>query len=860
MIMAEKAIIIDGNSLMHRAFHALPPTMKRKDGAPTGAVYGFFNMLFRMIGEYRPDYLAVAFDVKKETFRNELFAEYKAGRKKTPDELIVQFSLLKEALNGLKIAMVECEGFEADDILGTISRRLGEEKDIHTFLLTGDRDSFQLISPKTSVLMTRKGVSEIELFDEVHLKEIYGLHPSQIIDLKSLMGDSSDNIPGVPGVGEKTALKLLASYSTLEELYDHLEELPKNKLYEKLHANRDLAFLSKQLATINTQAPIETTDQDIRFGGLADNDLAVVLRNLEFFSLLKRFSLQETGQPQTTTNVLSETIENSRQLDIFLREIQTHKSLGLCMTDDALSLAVNVQSEKKIVMTVSLLGESLAPDHALQQLKPILEDENIKKIAHDAKGLMHYFADAGIGFAGLAFDTMVAEYVINPTRRVFSLEKLCEYYSASGQAAALFQLKQKQEATIKTMHLEEVFRGIEMPLLIVLFQMEQEGFAVNLDELRSLGDRYLSSIHELSSEIYSLAGTDGFNIASTKQLGTILFEKLGLPYVKKTKTGYSTDIEVLEKLQDLHPIIPKIIEYRQLTKLQNTYIDGLLAAAKSVDHKIHTTFKQTATATGRISSTEPNLQNIPVRSEFSAEIRRAFIPSRPENRIVSADYSQIELRVLAHISGDEHMCSAFRLEEDIHTRTAAEVFDVELDEVTPMMRSSAKAVNFGIVYGISDFGLARNLGIPRYKAQEYIQKYLNEFSGVRQYMHDIVEQAKKDGYVRTMLGRIRYVDELKSSNHNMRAFGERVALNTPIQGTAADIIKLAMIEVDRALSERNLLSKLILQVHDELIVDAYPDEVEEIKSILREVMEHVYPLSVPLSVNVSEGRTWADAK
>lgn len=852
--MGNTMIVIDGNSLIHRAFYALPP-MKKRDGAPTNAVYGFMTMLFGLVDSYQPQYMAVAFDRREKTFRHQMFEEYKAGRRKTPDELIAQFPILKHTLDILGIARLELAGYEADDILGTLSHQYAGE-DMEVYLVTGDRDAFQLVTDHVRVLMTRKGVSDLEVFDEAHMQEVYSLRPSQIVDLKSLMGDSSDNIPGVPGVGEKTAVKLLSQFGTLDSLYSHLDELPKNKLHEKLELNRELAYLSQKLARIDQNIPLNTKLSELAFAGLQDDSLRQALEELEFTSLLKRRSLER----EKTAVVEEETLDDIQKLKKKAEEWEAASMVALHYDGEKLSLSLQRDREFIVPITLSLLGGGISPEDVFSCLKPLLESKKAAKIMHDAKAFLHDCAKFDISPQNIAFDTMVAAYVLNPTRRNFSLEKLKEYYGADGSAAAVMAIYEQQRKQIDELQLGRIFYDIEMPLIRVLFDMEQEGFTVNLQTLEELSARYAEDIERITSEIYALAGTSDFNIASTKHLGVILFEKLGLPAIKKTKTGYSTDIEVLEKLHDQHPIIEKIIEYRQLTKLKSTYIDGLMQTIRSADQKVHTTFNQVATATGRISSTEPNLQNIPIRSALSAEIRNVFIPSKPENYIVSADYSQIELRVLAHISGDAHMCDAFLHDEDIHTRTAAEVFDVPPSEVTAEMRSSAKAVNFGIVYGISDFGLARNLGIPRYKAAEYIKKYLEEFDGVRTYMHTIVEQAKQDGYVRTLWGRIRYIDELSSSNYNTRSFGERAALNTPIQGTAADIIKYAMIEVPRRFREKNLQSKLILQVHDELIVDAEPEELEQVKKILVDTMQNACKMKVTLKVNVSEGKTWAEAK
>ena len=848
--MVKKAIYIDGNSLLHRAFYALPPSMHTEDGTPTNAIYGFFTMLFHIVDEYTPDYLAVAFDVKKITFRHAFYADYKGGRSKTPDELRSQFPLLKKALKDVGIPCIELEEYEADDILGTLAKK-GDELGIRTYILTGDRDALQLISENTRVIITKKGVTDTEVYDAERLKEVFGVTPPQIVDMKGLMGDSSDNIPGVAGVGEKTAVKLLGQYPTVEELYEHIEELPKNKLYEKLVKDRDNAFLSKKLATIVREVPISLEIADTAYAGMEEEALKKVLTELRFSSLMKRFGLKEQPKQEIGEVVI-------RDKAVLAEKVKGASALALTMDQEAVHLAVNGTEELTVPYSMMLFSEDLSLGDIFETLRSVLEDVKIKKYTHGAKELMHMADSYGVGLAGVEFDVEIAAYVLDPTRRNYTLEKLAERYALGGKACAVWNLREKQQAEINAKELELVFYDIEMPLIGVLFAMEKEGFRVDLGRLKELSLQYGERINGLTAEIYELAEEE-FNIASTKQLGVILFEKLGLPAKKKTKTGYSTDAEVLEGLMDQHEIIPRIMEYRQLTKQKSTYIEGLLNLAGS-DGKMHTTFQQTATATGRISSTEPNLQNIPVRAEISRDIREVFLPSRDENLIVSADYSQIELRVLAHIADDENMKDAFLKDEDIHARTASEVFGVPIGEVKKEMRSSAKAVNFGIVYGISEFGLARNLGIPRYIAADYIHRYLQEFSGVAKYMKDIVEQAKKDGFVRTLFGRIRYIDELKASNFNTRSFGERVAMNTPIQGTAADIIKCAMIRVHRALDEKQMKSRLILQVHDELIVDTVPEEKEAVESILRETMENACSMSVPLKVNAAAGRTWAEAK
>lgn len=843
------AIFIDGNSLLHRAFYALPTTMKTKDGRYTNAVYGFINMLLTLTSNYNPQYLAVAFDVKKHTFRNEIYSEYKAGRRSTPPELISQFPLIREVLTNLGVKYIELEGYEGDDILGTLSLRAKQEG-IFTYLVTGDKDALQLISDHCHILMTKKGVSEIEEYSEEHLKEVYGLVPKQIIDLKGLMGDSSDNIPGVAGVGEKTALKLLSQFDSVEELYQNIEKLPKNKLYEKLVNDKENAFLSKELATIKTDVPVFVDINELAFSGFKENMLIDTLTDLEFTSLIRRMGFKTPPKPSLKTI----TLKNLDEIDAVVDKLYNKGVFSFYLEGTKAYFGDGV-TEYEAEFTNDLFGEGIDEQSAFQAFSRLFAAADVKLYLHSAKTLYHILMNYGVKCNCLVHDTEIAAYVLNPTRRKFDLSELKREYDISGYSSAIFQIAKIQRIKIDNDGLAFVFDKIELPLIDVLFNMEITGFTVDRKRLQQLSTEYAQRINDISEQIYELAG-EPFNIGSTKQLAEILFVKLGLPAKKKTKTGYSTNAEVLESLVELHPIIGLIMEYRVLTKLKSTYIEGFLNVTTDIDTSVHTTFNQTATATGRISSTEPNLQNIPIRSALSHDIREVFIPSKKENFIVSADYSQIELRVLAHIADDENMIDAFLNGEDIHTRTASEVFDVPKQMVTSNMRSSAKAVNFGIVYGISDFGLARNLGIPRFKAAEYIQKYLKEFSGVDRYMKEIVEKAKNDGYVRTLFGRIRYIDELSSSNYNTRSFGQRAAMNTPIQGTAADIIKLAMISVYNKLKENDLKSKLILQVHDELVVDAVPEEVEEVKQILVSEMKNAFDLKVPLEVDISVDKTF----
>lgn len=849
--MKKTLMAVDGNSLMHRAFYALP-LLSKADGEYTNAVYGFFAMLISAIGTHQPDYLAIAFDKKGKTFRHQVFAEYKGTRKPTPSELVPQFETLKKALKGLGIAVLEKEGYEADDILGLLAG-MAADNNMGALLLTGDKDSFQLISESCRVMLTRKGVSEIDLYDNDKLNEAYGLKPAQIIDLKGFMGDSSDNIPGVPGVGEKTALSLLQKYSTMDGVYDHIDEV-KGKLKEKLTDNRELAYLSRQLATIDPAVPLDVSLEDIAFGGMASESAQAVFSGLEFFTLLKRIS------PQTQTKAVLKTVSVSSmpELERLLEDAAHHEYLAVAF-GDSMTLAFEADTEYSVTTEHSLLNTDFSFEAVLMAMKPVLESSAVPKLLHDAKQVAAMLRDYGIVLNGVLLDTALAEYIINPAAAGLALTALAENYGLGGNAAAIVGLYKTQTEKLAKDGLWRVYNEIEAPLTRVLLDMERTGFRIDLAELQAYDEKLSAQIDSLTSDIYNLCDCGDFNINSTKQLGQVLFEQLGLPSGKKSKTGYSTDVAVLEGLMDKHPVIEKLMEYRRLTKLKSTYLDGLKKIADS-DGFVHTTFVQISTVTGRISSKDPNLQNIPVRTQEGREIRRLFLPSEPHRKLISADYSQIELRILASISGDEVMKEAFLSGVDIHTRTASEVFDVPVDKVTSDMRRSAKAVNFGIVYGISDFGLARNLNIPVKKAAGYISRYFARFPGVRQYMDDIIARAKKDGYVTTLLGRRRYLPELRSSNYNVRSFGERAALNTPIQGTAADVIKLAMIDVWNKLREGNYSSRLILQVHDELVIDTAADEVDAVSSLLKECMENAFVMDVPFEAQVAVGDNWLDAK
>ena len=846
-------MVVDGNSLIHRAFHAIP-MLSNANGEYTNAVFGFFSMLINAVHIFSPDYLAIAFDKKGKTFRHDLFAEYKGTRKPAPEELIPQFSMLKNALSQMNIATLELEGYEADDILGLLSK-YAENNKIDSVLLTGDKDTFQLVSDSCKVLLTRKGVSDLDVFDKNKLSEVYMLSPDQIVDLKGFMGDSSDNIPGIPGIGEKTALKLLQTYHSMDGVYEHIGDF-KGKLKEKLEENKDQAYLSRTLAIIDTNVPMDISLAAYAFPGFQTEISRAVFKRLGFSSLLKRISEAVEGDGNDHLSIEKIEIGSIAQLNEILDQSKGRLAV---VFDDFIAFSYSQDKEYVCKNEHTLLNIEFTGDMVISALKNVLENKSIEKIFHDVKQAFTLLDAYSILPQNVIFDTKLAEYTLDPGAARFDLASVCNKYEISGRAAALHKLFPAQQKRLKDEGLWFIYNDVEVPLTGVLLDMEKTGFRIDLTELETYSKKLATEIDLLTSAIYKLSGYDDFNINSTKQLGEVLFERLSLPASKKTKSGYSTDIEVLEKLSKEHPIIEKIIEYRRLTKLKSTYIDGLKSIADK-DGFVHTTFMQISTVTGRISSKEPNLQNIPIRTQEGKEIRKLFLPSAADRKLVAADYSQIELRILASISKDSVMKESFLSGVDIHTRTASEVFGVPIDQVTESMRRNAKAVNFGIVYGISDFGLSKNLKIPVKVAAEYIKRYLERFSGVKEYMEMIKEKAKADGYVTTLLGRRRYLPELQSHQYNVRSFGERAALNTPIQGSAADIIKLAMIDVSKKLKAGGYHSELILQVHDELIIDAAKDETTAVSRLLKECMENAYPLDIPLVTHVSVGDNWLDAK
>ena len=873
-----KLMILDGNSILNRAFYGVR-ILTTRDGLCTNAIYGFLNILERLRKEEQPEALCVAFDLKAPTFRHLQYEGYKATRHPMPEELAMQLPYMKDVLRAMRIPIYECEGWEADDVLGTAGKKCGEAG-WDCVIVTGDRDSLQLIDDHVHVkLITSKaGQTLTTLYDEEKFTQEYGFEPKRLIDLKSLMGDSSDNIPGVAGVGPKTATDLLLRFGTLDGIYQNLPEI-KETLRKKLENDRDKAYLSYDLATIRCSAPVSFSPEENLVREPDTGALYDLFTKLEFVKLIDRYHLRpDLNRAEEKTEYVqgectSETPATLARVKELLRELAAQSYVSVLVEDGLSGVSADIPDAGKMVY---FSREALGKDYEAALAE--LFSDKIQKASHDVKSLMRQLLDAHLPIEGFCFDTALAAYLIDPTQGHYELERLTVSYlnfepakpnaeevgETPARLAALFSrtasvsaLVEPMQEKLRSMELERLFEEVELPLCPVLARMEHEGVAADQFALMSFGQMLSERIDATQEAVYRYAGEE-FNINSTKKLGEILFERLGLPPVKKTKSGYSTNAEVLEKLRARHPIVQCVLDYRMLTKLKSTYADGLLKQIAE-DGRIHTTFQNTVTATGRLSSTDPNLQNIPVRTELGSEIRKMFIP-RDGWVFVDADYSQIELRVLAHIADDQRMQEAFRSGMDIHTATAAQVFGVAPEDVTPLMRRHAKAVNFGIVYGISAYSLSEDIGVSVAEAKQYIENYLRNYEGVRDYMKRIVETAKRDGYVSTMLGRRRELPELKSSNFNLRSFGERVALNTPIQGTAADIIKIAMIRVDKALREKKLRAKLILQVHDELIVECPLAEEQTVAEIVKYEMEHVMQRRVPLLAEAKSGVSWYEAK
>ena len=896
MKLQEKLMLIDGNSILNRAFYGLmgPKMLATSEGFYTNAIYGFLNILFKFINEEKPTHLVVAFDMKKLTFRHTQYENYKANRKGMPKELADQVPVIKEMLDAMNIKRVEIEGYEADDIIGTVAR-LSDEAGLSTIIITGDRDSLQLVNKNVNVKIptTRMGKTETDKYDEQEINRKYGVTPKQLIEVKAFMGDSSDNIPGVPGVGEKTALDMIHRYTSVENIYANIESLDiKERIKNLLIEHKELANMSRELATIDIKVPLDFGVNECKITQYNYPELLILLKKYEFSSLVTKLGFED--------NHISNTDEENLNLEHkCLANIDELKEV-INLINNSGEFAYFLVLDKKDNSGIEIIGISVCWEQdktayfqlkdqkiGFELIKEILENKNIKKYTFNAKPHYLIFDTLKMDMDLVDFDIMIAAYLANPAKEIYSLFDLSKEFLnitikdsndllkykhtdydqsiidniakiACEQSAVIYKLTKVLKDKIIKDGQEKLYFEVELPLTRVLADMEKEGISINVEALNQVSIELQEKIEGLTKDILDIAD-EKFNINSTKQLGIILFEKLKLPVVRKTKTGYSTDAEVLEKLAPEHPIIEKIIEYRQLVKLKSTYVDGLKPMIDPNTNRIHSNFNQTVTVTGRISSTEPNLQNIPIKLEMGKQIRKVFV-AREGSLFLDADYSQIELRVLAHIANDKNMIDAFKHDLDIHRITAAQVFKVNEDEVTSLMRSRAKAINFGIVYGIGDFSLAKDLKITRKQAKNYIDNYLEKYNGVRNYMHEIVEKGKQQGYVSTLLGRRRYLPELHASNFNIRSFGERIAMNTPIQGTAADIIKVAMVRVHDELKKRRLQSRLILQVHDELIIETPKDELDEVKNILKCCMEGAIELVVPLEVDIHSGCNWYEVK
>ncbi len=878
--MSEKILLVDGHSIINRAFYGVTDLTNSR-GLHTNAIFGFLNTLFKVLDEEKPDYVTVAFDVKAPTFRHELYEAYKGTRKPMPEELHQQVPVLKDLLHAMGIPTMEQAGLEADDLLGTAAKR-SEAKGLEVTVLSGDRDLLQLATDRIRIRLpkTKGGVTETENYHTQDVIDRYQVTPLQIIELKALMGDSSDNIPGVPGIGEKTATNLIVKYGSIENAYAHVEEITPNRAREALRNHYDMAQMSKTLATINIDCDYDYDWEAARLGNIYTKEAYEILKELNFKNMLSRFDLEAPA---------NETIEKGFRLvtdlgeaeNLFVKaEGQERLAFELIWEEkQVLALSLTLPGpETAVVLVQGFLTEGFLTERLVRVLTKVKEA--------DCLGLKEQLAFLQLDYGEAFWDGEIAAYLLNPLKDSYSCKDLAgEYLNLSVPSGTELFGKQKLSEVIEEkpeefrvyagylsyvlfetlpllkkrleeQGMDKLYRTMEMPLVFTLFSMEQAGVMVEAQELKDYGDALAVRIGELEKQIYEEAGEE-FNINSPKQLGVILFDKLGMKGGKKTKTGYSTSAEVLEKLAPEHPVVSHILEYRQLAKLKSTYADGL-AAYIGEDKRIHTTFQQTITATGRLSSVEPNLQNIPIRMELGRRIRKVFVPQEGCT-LVDADYSQIELRVLAHMSGDEHLIQAYREAQDIHRLTASQVFHIPFEEVTDLQRRNAKAVNFGIVYGISSFGLSQDLSITRGEAQDYIQKYFETYPRIKEFLDGCVKDAKEKGYVTTMFGRRRQVPELKSSNFMQRSFGERVAMNAPIQGTAADIIKIAMVRVDRRLKEEKLRSRLLLQVHDELLVEARLEELGEVKKILSEEMSRAAELSVPLEIDMKQGENWYEA-
>ena len=898
----DKLVLIDGNSIMNRAFYGIMGSkmLTTKDGIYTNAIYGFLAILFNILDDIKPEYIGVAFDVKGKLKRKELFEDYKANRHGMPEELAQQMPIIKDVLKAMNIDILEKEGYEGDDILGTLAK-FGEKKGLDVTILSGDRDTFQLASDHITIRIprTRAGKTETENYNKAKVIEEYGLEPKQLIEVKALQGDTSDNIPGVPGIGPKTAQSLIQKYHSVKELYEKIEKGKddlKGKQKENIISNKEKAELSRTLGEIDTKVPLDISLENLKVEQWDKQKVLELFEKLSFQRYIDKFSLRtiESEKKPQQENQKIEIIETTNIPELngklyYYFELKENNNENNIIKNDI--VGIGIYSEDKLYY-INKNSFNETKDSFENILKKIFENKEIEKYGYNLAEDYILLKQIGITMENIVYDAKVATYILDSTRKldidiivkdyldidnneIFALNGINE----ENKQTSLFEetkednslkvksciyakdIYQLAEITLKKLEEEkelDLFKNIDMPTIEVLAEMQWNGMYLDVNELDNYGDMLKTRLNSLTEEIYQLSGQE-FNINSPKQLGEVLFEKLKLPVVKKTKSGYSTDVDVLEKLVEEHPVIEKLLEYRQLMKLNSTYVEGMKIYVNPKTKRIHSFFHQTITATGRISSTEPNLQNIPTRFELGKQLRKVFRPA--ENCVyIDADYSQIELRVLAHISNDEHMIQAFKNGEDIHKQAASKVFNIPIDEVTKEQRSSAKAVNFGIVYGISDFGLGEQLHIPRKKAKQYIEQYLQMYSGIKKFMNDIVETAKEKGYVETEFKRRRYIPELKSNNYMVRQFGQRAAMNTPIQGTAADIMKIAMINVLKEIKSRNLKSKIVLQVHDEMMIEAPIEEAEEIKEILKNKMENATQLKVPLIAEISEATNWYNCK
>ena len=865
--MADKFLVIDGSSLIHRAFFALPPLMT-KQGLHTGAVYGLCNMLLKLLGDLQPAYMAVAFDKSRKTFRTELYADYKGQRKPTPSELSEQFPLAMKVLGTMGIPTLELDNYEADDIIGTFAVHAPE--DVEVIIVTGDRDELQLVDTRTKVYYTKRGISDIQIFDEAEFAANYeGLVPKQLIELKGLMGDTSDNIPGVPGVGPKTALKLIKEYGDVETVLENIDKVSGKALKAKLADNKESALLSKKLATICTEAPVDTDIEKYALTPLRE-EARTLLQDLEFRNMYDRFA-SVLGGAQHSFDLFGETVEQesapTEHVTLPAQAEQLFAALKACKEAVPVAVTVSGQLPELYFSRAELLLEGKVYildsfSSCWDKFDAWLADADCKKLTVDSKELYKCCLCRKVQAQSLVDDVALAAYLADPGHNSYALADLSKRYLASTlptdcENIALLAVQLREQ--LKEYEQLALYEELELPLAPVLAKMELSGITPDMELLAQLNEDMTARIAQLEKQAMEQAGEE-FNLKSPKQLGIILFERLQLPVIKKTKTGYSTDAKVLEALEGKHPLIATILEHRKLAKLQSTYLDGLKPLVNAKTGRIHTHFQQTVTVTGRLSSTDPNLQNIPTRTEEGKQIRRIFVPGAGYDYLMSCDYSQVELRILACIAQDELLLDAFRHGQDIHARTAAEVFGVPLAEVTHEMRSRAKAVNFGIVYGISDFGLAKQLDVGRKEAAGYIESYFARYTGVKKYMEDIVAKAREQGYVSTLMGRRRYLPDIRHSNFNLRSFAERTAINTPIQGTAADIMKKAMIDVERALKQAGCKSRILLQVHDELVLEVTEDERERVAELVRATMQAAASLEIPLLADVNFGKNWAETK